>query len=592
VEALLRELRQAADGIPEYHDTQFSGDTISVGSALDCTIQLLGEGVAAYHANIKRAGNAIQVTCKRGSRISANGKSCVSATLQPGDVVDINGHVLAFVEAPGGFDMAIEIRPNLEVQSKEYESAFRTDLSQTWLSKRPASWVLLILMLSIGLAIPFGLITLMDKKEMRSVSTWVPNDKLWLTGPLIPAHQSAMGDQCEACHEKPFQRIQDSACRECHAPIRDHVEATQLALTKLGPTERCAVCHREHNEPATYVVNRNDELCTDCHADTTQFGSITKFGQRKVGNVSGFGPSRHAPFAAYLIKPVAQVTDRGLNVDWKLEVADMDKAKEESNLKFSHTQHLDAQRVTRLSDSRPLNCADCHRLMTTGEHFEPITMAGRCSGCHELTFDEAAPDRQLPHGKPLDAIRTLQEYYLNKFSDPRAAQSAPQLRRDRNRRLPGREEEPVKVEVCTASTFECARRAANAQVDEQFTRIGCYGCHVVNDTKKSDVFERYQVYPVRLALDYFPAGSFPHDKHLIIKDRIGDEGCLYCHAAKKSSKSNDLLIPTIDNCFECHGDSQSKDRIKLECLDCHAYHPPSATTAKTVFTASAETGGK
>ena len=42
MEALLRELHEGPDGIPEYRDTEISANDLTIGSAADQRIQLLG----------------------------------------------------------------------------------------------------------------------------------------------------------------------------------------------------------------------------------------------------------------------------------------------------------------------------------------------------------------------------------------------------------------------------------------------------------------------------------------------------------------------------------------------------------------------
>jgi hypothetical protein len=81
---------------------------------------------------------------------------------------------------------------------------------------------------------------------------------------------------------------------------------------------------------------------------------------------------------------------RRQDCEWsRAAVAALDKAVEQSNVKFSHNQHLDPDRVLRRGDSKPLNCADCHRLEPDGEHFEPITMEKDCGSCHSLAYGRA-----------------------------------------------------------------------------------------------------------------------------------------------------------------------------------------------------------
>jgi hypothetical protein len=308
------------------------------------------------------------------------------------------------------------------------------------------------------------------------------------------------------------------------------------------------------------MVNSSDSLCVDCHQD-----SKAHFGQLDVAPVSGFSAGRHPEFQASLLKPVAVTTGAGFTFDWKNQRAPLGKAVEQSNLKFSHEQHLDPDRVLRGSDSQPLNCVDCHRLEPDGEHFEPITMEGRCASCHELTFDPGAPDRQLPHGKPREVVLTLQDYFTRKFSDPDAGRQT----RER-RRLPGREEEE---QTCSGAPFDCAMRSARVEIENQFSRRGCVGCHVVVDTRSEVVFDRFQVYPIRFARDYFPAGRFDHRSHQIQGKLTGDAACLSCHKANESKDSAELMVPPMAKCEECHGDRPAVERVAVQCVSCHSYHP-------------------
>ena len=557
MEVLLREVREGPDGIPEYHDTEISAAELTIGSAADRSIQLLGKGVDAEQAVIRKSGSRLELSCKRG-KVTVNERDVASALLCVGDIVRIGDHELTVMTAPGGFDAAIELRPAQNIDASEYENAFRTDLHQTWMGKRPAAWLAVALVLIVGLAIPF--VTVMMHRADQPVPALMPSDKLWISGPLSAAHQQATGNRCDSCHQQLFQHVQDKACLTCHETIHDHITPEHLGMTQLGPNQRCATCHREHNEPETYLVNSGDALCVDCHANSKQ-----KFGKLSVAPVTGFSHEHHPAFKANLLKPkTTTVAGAGVTFDWITEIRTVETASEQSNLKFSHAQHLDPDRVLRLGDSKPLSCVDCHRMEPDGEHFEPVTMESRCAACHELTFDPAAPDRQLPHGKPREAILTLQDYFTRKFSDPNAGRPTVQ-----RRRLPGHDEEE---QTCNGAPFDCAMRSARAEIENQFSRRGCIGCHVVVDTHSETLLDRFQVYPIKLARDYFPAGRFDHRNHQIQGKLTGDAACLSCHKARQSKESSDLLLPVMAKCEECHGDKPAVERVVVQCVSCHAYH--------------------
>jgi hypothetical protein len=396
----------------------------------------------------------------------------------------------------------------------------------------------------------------------------VPDDTFWTAGPLSPAHELATGQRCDGCHETLFVHVRDSACRTCHKTVGDHVIAEHLKQTRLGEQQPCAQCHQEHNQSSASVIIRSNALCTDCHAySESEFGSI------KVTKVSGFSKAEHPLFTIDLIKPAQAAAGTFAASQWQTVRQSIGQAKEKSNLKFSHAQHLDATRVRRRSDGGAMSCGDCHTLGADGEHFIAVTMQRSCgtSGCHELTFDPNAPDRQLPHGKPRDAMLLIQDYYARQVIDPHPP-SAPEFQR---RRLP--DQADINFEdtstVCKAATFDCAMQKARAQIDNQFNVRGCVSCHVVDDSHATNMLDRYQVRPVRLTLDYFPDAHFSHRSHAVQKGKTGDEACLSCHSAVSNKSSEVVMIPDLPKCLECHTQDSERERVQLQCISCHTYHP-------------------
>ena len=570
--ALLRQLRQTANRVAEYADTQIVADAITIGSAPDCHIQLLGHAVAPEHAVIRRSGSGLNVSARGGARITVNGAATSSSRLAPGDVVEIAGNRLSVLEQPPGFDAAFAVQQRADVSKSEFESGFRTELEQTWLSKRRTAWTLLLLVPLLAFAIPLA--TALLHRSGTVTPSWVADDTFWSAGPLTAAHAQAVGRKCEACHQQFFVHARDQDCRKCHDQVRDHVSPAHLALTKLGPPGRCGQCHEEHHAPGGSLIIRDDRLCVACHAD-----AHGRFGSLEVQPVTGFAPSEHPGFMATVLEPPGSHEIERLGSisrggggdpepqDWRPVRVPVLSGHEHSNLKFSHAQHLDGSRVQRTSDSKPLGCADCHTLAADGEHFAPIKMATACSRCHELTFDERSPERQLPHGKPRDAMLMIEDYYARRFSDPTMANAGPV-----RRRLP---DSPVVDETCRDAPITCATRRAVFEITNQFTRRGCVSCHVVRDNGSADIHQRYEVQPVRLIGDYFTDTHFNHRLHAVQKDLTGDEACLSCHKARTTSESSVLMLPDIGKCLECHGDARARNRVTLQCASCHAYHSQS-----------------
>ena len=574
MQALLRYLRQGRDRIAEYSDTEISANAITIGSAPDRHIQLVGYGVAGRHAAIRRAGDAFVIAARGRARLSVNGTEVSNARLAIGDRIEIAGHRLTVIDAPAGFDLALMVERDDKSAKSEFESAFRTDLDQTKPWKRRASWTLFALILVACLVVPLK--TASIHRSGAATPAWVPDDTFWSAGMLIPAHALAVGRRCEACHLNFFVHAQDKECRKCHDRTGDHVSAADLKLTELGPAARCGQCHEEHNAPNGTLVVRDDSLCVACHS-----AAHDRFGSLQVDKVSGFAGNGHPKFKASLFVPTLHPSSPDSTVQtpaddlpaalpgvetvkWQVQRVPVSLAREHSNLRFSHQQHLDGTRVQRLTDNAALGCGDCHTLAADGEHFIPITMKASCSACHELTFDEEAPERQLPHGKPQDAMLMIEDYYTRKYSDPRAP-----TRTFVRRRIP---DEPLATSPCTGAPFVRGMCQANLEIVDQFTRRGCASCHVVTDKHTPDVHARFAVLPVRLEQTYFPDVHFSHRLHAVQKDLSGDAACLSCHKARDSKDSSDVLLPDLGKCQECHTDRMMRDRVALQCVSCHAYH--------------------
>jgi predicted CXXCH cytochrome family protein len=571
VDVLLREVRTRPDGVTEYDDTEVTADEISIGSAPDQIVQLLGSGIGRHHAVLRGSSGRFRIGCVDKGRVTVNGKDVRSAALGVGDRMELGGHRLVLIEAPAGFDLGVEIHRNVDVQNSAFEAAFRTSLAETWLGKRRPAWLLLVVVLVVTLVVPLLLLessndsTADEATTPRTLSAArlavaarsqpiVPTDRLWSTGPLLPAHQLAIGDDCSSCHAKLFERVQDVACKKCHEVIHDHVTPERSELLALE-THRCATCHLEHNEPPSLVV-RADSLCTHCHANPDAWRPRVE-----LDPVQGFTADTHPAFDVFLLRAAESAAGSGLEFDWNVHIESVATAREQSHLKFPHDKHLND---VFKADQTPLGCTDCHTLSPDQEHFLPVTMKDHCRSCHDLRFDPDDSRRELPHGDTREAILTLEGHFMRKFADPNAAAED-----DSHGPIPGVVRRSQK---CAGSVFQCGRERAEVIAEQQFTQRGCAYCHDVNDTHATDLVSRFQVYPIRLQSDYYPLARFDHVSHLTQRDKSGDDACLSCHDARSADSSDVVLVPDIDNCLQCH-DAGKSGQIVEQCIDCHAYHP-------------------
>ena len=123
-----------------------------------------------------------------------------------------------------------------------------------------------------------------------------------------------------------------------------------------------------------------------------------------------------------------------------------------------------------------------------------------------------------------------------------------------------------------------ARRDRESVFSPRLRRMSCRRRH-----GSRDMLERFQVIPdpLRARLSSRPGAS------IIAATRsrgraTGDAACLSCHLAKQSKDSSDLMLPQMGKCEECHGDRPALERVAVQCVSCHSYHPQAHVTRNEV----------
>lgn len=550
-----------------YTDGALDVKRIQVGSAPGCDLQLAG--IAAEHCTVQSSGNSARLNCSRGNTVVYNGETVSKCDLKVGDTVMVGGNRLASVEAPAGFDLALQVSVE-NTEGVELEGGYQTDLRQTWLPSRLVAWVLCVGVLIATCALPlwhhFG--DRNDPGERSFLDISMLTDQVWSSGPLHAAHASLEQD-CRACHTKLFQQVTNDSCEVCHSDTVDHIAS--VAANEHLPIDmngRCASCHKEHNEPQSTLILDGDTVCSDCHAEH----DLKSDADTEMPRVATFAEDAHPPFRATLLTPTPFTEDE--LQQWHTERTLVTEATENSQLIFNHLAHYQESQVALLKDGvmTPLGCIDCHQPASDGEHFEPVTFEQNCatSGCHDLELDAR---NRLPHALPDVAIAAMQGYYLRTIGDSVEAANALV---DACRRRPGRNNCEKK---CTGTPFECASERAERKIHQQFADSGCVTCHLIEDLPDRELQDRYQVASVKLVTDFMPHARFDHTSHGIIIEPgtnntlTEDEACSYCHAAAESEQSSDLLLPDINSCTICHGTTEPVASVPLQCSDCHAYHP-------------------
>ena len=549
---LIRHIRRTGSEGVERSEAPFDGDVVSVGRATDQTIQLQDRALPLSHSEIRADGKALLIKATGDDHFFVGGKRARSARLGVGDAAEIGEYTITRGDAPAGYEFAVEVEAG---ELSEYEVGFGTgfsqDLGATGLSKRGLAWALFFAIIVGFLAIPAA--GLLDRDlgiALRNLP--VPDDGVWDSGKLHPSHQF-MGDDCTACHVEAFTMTRDEECIACHTSVTHHVDVAVHQIPELE-NQRCASCHKEHNEP-TVLSRRDQGLCSDCHADLDAWTN----GEIGIDDAGDF-EHHHPEFKLSMLVGEGM----GEDYDWGIERVALDDPTlaERSNLIFPHDVHMDAGGVDGPSGEVVMACSDCHRPEPGGAYMQPIRMEEHCADCHLLTFDAGFPDRELPHGEPDLVVRLLEEFYARQGL---VGDGAPPGRPMRTARRPG-QVSSMSASQRDAAIDEVLDKAQRAAADV-FERTSCKICHEVDVVDDPSRDSRWQVRPVRLAQVWMPKSWFDHQAHV-------NEDCARCHDAEGSSQASDVSMPAIDSCRDCHGGGEATNKLASTCVECHNFHLP------------------
>jgi len=516
---LLKHITQTTAGTASVREQWLDDPVVTVGRATDQRLQSNDTRLQLHHAELRVTATGWQLVCIPPAQALVNDKACRDASLAVGDVVTL-GALRLRIEAPtaaGEPQLSIERLPDpaaVATSMVASESASmpspKLSLSDLGWRQRPWAWALFLVTLLGGLVLPW--------------TAGVPSDATWSSGPLHQAHASLEG-QCDRCHVKPFERVRNESCLDCHADhLRTHVADTHPATAQFK-AQRCTDCHVEHDEP-THLVQTDNRVCTDCHAEPERHGA--RAGAKPVTDFA----SNHPPFRVS---------------EWRSE-------QPASQLKFTHAAHLDVRGIKAPSGTVVMQCADCHTPTEEGRSFQPIRMESHCASCHRLEFDPAEPARTVPHGDPTEVLRVLSGHYsaryLAGYADPFAGRAAGVL-------PPGVEVAPAE----RARLLGVARDRVLRVASDMFERRVCVDCHTV--TRAGTASEpAWKVAPVKLVSNWMPGAEFDHALH-----GTSLTPCSTCHKAETSKQASDVLMPVIETCRDCH-----RGTMKTACSDCHGFH--------------------
>ncbi|AUW57614.1 cytochrome C [Sphingobium sp. SCG-1] len=596
---LIRQVSHTADGREIVRQSTLPKPQLSIGRAAENDIHLQDLSVTPDHARIEQV-DARRVTVRATGTLGfvLDGRTTMRA-----DIDAVQGAELRF----GGHRITVSHGENDEIilsiqrvdalsdalEEKEESRVF--SLSGLLPGRRGMAWALVLSILIGFLAVPiFSFVTrpAQDTRNIYAVKNereaqmmranltkgdTVAGDSAWSPGPLSKAHHALEG-KCESCHVKAFVSVQDSACQTCHNPaeVHEHAPAARLAMARETPgvggrilasfssafgkpgPGACVDCHTEH-VGAGPMQPTAQQFCTDCH------GTLDKrLKDTKLGNAGDFSTS-HPQF-----EPAVMVAPPGIGMKYpRFERISLDdEPSDNGGLKFPHNIHLSKSggvaRMARTLKAQQgygdsLACADCHRPTADGVRFLPVDMETDCQACHSLGFESIGGTvRTLRHGEPAQVVADLRAYYRS------TGPVRPVALGGMTRRLPG---DYAAAKVSNAYVRAAATRPGNAEaaIRAVFSKGGaCFDCHVITPPGAGGN-ANWQVMAVHQPMRYMMKGWFDHAPHKT-------ESCESCHAAPKSAKASDLLLPGIATCRECHGGEKAKADVPSSCALCHSYH--------------------
>jgi mono/diheme cytochrome c family protein len=209
-----------------------------------------------------------------------------------------------------------------------------------------------------------------------------------------------------------------------------------------------------------------------------------------------------------------------------------------------------------------LACGDCHRserqdalpgapsqgvvfaadgAHRRGPYQAPVRFARDCERCHQIaTVIDGVGEVHVPHVAP-EAVRSFL----------------------------------VRVAV-QAKQSDADAAARSAERGLYATGVGCAKCHRVAEGVGQGALP---VVRPHIPERWYPRARFDHGRHTAIAFRGGGTGadaeCAFCHSSVLvSRRAEDIAIPGISTCRQCHGADRE---VPGGCVTCHTFHlPPSA----------------
>jgi predicted CXXCH cytochrome family protein len=534
IRCLIVQVARGHHGLVTRKESRVSGEVLEVGRSGTCLIHLPDSRVKLRHAAIRRiADNGLEIAGEPDAIVIVNGHVASVARLVPGTSYDIGPYFFKVIEPDHGIDLALEIESRLELSESGIAPTASISRKPFRVGKRAVGFALACVIL-----LGFFIFPLLSRTS-ASFEDWqaslpAPPTRMLSPGKLSSGH-ALFADRCSTCHDRVFHAVSDSACSRCHERTGIHLASEHSDAALLGE-QRCVDCHAAHEGRA--LANADDsKICVSCHARANS----------KVAGASDFG----------LAHPEFRLTFGQGKDAVRVRQGSGERPADTSNLKFPHDIHLVKKGVSSPEGDTVLRCRDCHRSELGRDGFEPISMKASCqqSRCHAQQLSEPVFG-MVPHGAEFLPLQKARAYFLKDlagFPGELTRQCGP----------------TPKGLTDLAHALACAERLAKDFTQRTvFHADGenrlCALCHQIQQTGKPE--SPWRVVPVRINRDWFPMASFPHARHATTP-------CEDCHQKASSKSAEDVSIPDLKNCRQCHtGIAGPTNMIRSGCRSCHLHH--------------------
>lgn len=557
-------------------ETLIDHDEVRIGRGVTMEISLPDLDVDFHHATVTRADGELVVTAVSEGGLRVGRRKRTRVSLGAGEEARIGRYRFRAEQGRDGADfvLVMEEEPPAADSRRFRVGGGRRRIEEVLPSRRKLSWALVLGMLGLFVAWPMADVLTREAPSADAVVTDgmartdvpdpSPMEIAWSSGPLSTSH-AMIGNDCGACHLRPFERVPNNACLSCHAPIENHSDPQAHPVVALENT-RCAGCHQEHNGGAAPTETAST-ACASCHANIRDVAP-----ESRLPDIHGFAAD-HPPFRMAVVVDVQQEEDGTLlpQIE-RLPFDPQNPPSEGSGLKFPHAKHLAAGGVMSPAGEVQLQCASCHEQEPGGGLMQPISFEEDCAGCHRMTFNAAGTERPLPHAEEDEVARIVTDYFIAAALEGGVTTpSAPEPVKRQRRRIAGENTAEVReAQLSDADrgiAINWAKQEAVRQMDVIFGTRLCGTCHEARKFEDQTGTARWRVLPAVLQRHWMPRARFDHEPH-----RVMD--CTNCHEAPGSTRASDILMPGIATCQDCHQGEGSPDGALTECVSCHEYHIP------------------